>query len=203
MKKLIIGLVAALSLYGGSAQAVIVDVVSGFSSTDNYLVQSNASHTNATLNGVTGPDLVGDGQSLSSSDTDGSLFQHIYAFTAIADTFFAVSAVTEVSLGDNAIADFVMQGFQVTGGPTFTPLTAITPIVEIVPGISGATLGFFMTAGLNYAIALAGDVAGSNTPDYSLEVSVVPVPAAVWLFGTAMFGLFGLRRKQKMQAAAA
>jgi hypothetical protein len=32
---------------------------------------------------------------------------------------------------------------------------------------------------------------------------VVPVPAAVWLFGTAMFGLIGLRRKSKMEAVAA
>jgi hypothetical protein len=35
------------------------------------------------------------------------------------------------------------------------------------------------------------------------DMNVVPVPAAVWLFGTAMFGLIGLRRKSKMEAVAA
>jgi len=39
--------------------------------------------------------------------------------------------------------------------------------------------------------------------DLVVAVSAVPVPAAVWLFGTAMFGLFGLRRKSKMEAVAA
>lgn len=39
--------------------------------------------------------------------------------------------------------------------------------------------------------------------DLVVAVSVVPVPAAVWLFGTAMLGLFGMRRKSKMEAVAA
>jgi hypothetical protein len=39
---------------------------------------------------------------------------------------------------------------------------------------------------------------------YLVELNgTVPVPAAVWLFGTAMLGLFGMRRKSKMEALAA
>jgi hypothetical protein len=39
--------------------------------------------------------------------------------------------------------------------------------------------------------------------DLVIRISAVPVPAAVWLFGTAMLGLFGLRRKSKTGAVAA
>ena len=35
------------------------------------------------------------------------------------------------------------------------------------------------------------------------DLTAVPLPAAVWLFGTAMLGLIGLRRKSKMGATAA
>jgi hypothetical protein len=38
---------------------------------------------------------------------------------------------------------------------------------------------------------------------YLASMTVVPVPAAVWLFGTAMLGLIGLRRKTKMNGLAA
>lgn len=62
-------------------------------------------------------------------------------------------------------------------------------------------------AGLS-ALVLSGSVieiaAHSNTEQlYLSTVSTVPVPAAVWLFGTAMLGLFGMRRKAKMGAVAA
>jgi hypothetical protein len=36
-----------------------------------------------------------------------------------------------------------------------------------------------------------------------MRSTVIPVPAAVWLFGTAMVGFLGLRRKQKLSAVAA
>jgi len=39
---------------------------------------------------------------------------------------------------------------------------------------------------------------GTNTPEYltaSLAVSSVPVPAAIWLFGTALIGFVGMSRK--------
>jgi hypothetical protein len=38
---------------------------------------------------------------------------------------------------------------------------------------------------------------------YLASLEAVPLPAAAWLFGTAMLGLFGLRRKNKSKALAA
>ena len=34
-----------------------------------------------------------------------------------------------------------------------------------------------------------------NQADINVSVSSVPVPAAVWLFGSALLGLTGLKRK--------
>lgn len=42
---------------------------------------------------------------------------------------------------------------------------------------------------------------GTNTPEYlaaELTVSPVPVPAAVWLFGTALIGFVGMSRRTKI-----
>ena len=62
-------------------------------------------------------------------------------------------------------------------------------------GYAGGANGigsFFVAAGNTLRVAF------NNEQFYvsGMEVSAVPVPAAVWLFGTAMLGLAGLRRKQ-------
>ena len=57
-----------------------------------------------------------------------------------------------------------------------------------------------------YLVNIWGDLEAGLTDlthNYGVRLtSVIPVPAAVWLFGTAMVGLFGLRRKNKMPATA-
>ena len=56
-----------------------------------------------------------------------------------------------------------------------------------------------------YLVKISGDLPAGLvdlTHNYGLRVtSVVPVPAAVWLFGTALLGLFGYRRRQQAAAA--
>ena len=42
---------------------------------------------------------------------------------------------------------------------------------------------------------------GTNTPEYlaaQLTVSPVPVPAAFWLFGTALIGFVGISRRTRL-----
>ncbi len=46
-----------------------------------------------------------------------------------------------------------------------------------------------------YTIAVGG-VNGVLGSDYSMEVQAVPVPAAVWLFGSALLGLAGIKRRR-------
>ena len=44
---------------------------------------------------------------------------------------------------------------------------------------------------------------GNQLYSYTLEItSAVPVPAAVWLFGSALVGLFGFQRRKRMTDAA-
>jgi hypothetical protein len=49
---------------------------------------------------------------------------------------------------------------------------------------------------LDCAITLvtAAEIAGDTIPD---SVPAVPVPAAVWLFGTALIGLVGFSKRRK------
>jgi hypothetical protein len=73
--------------------------------------------------------------------------------------------------------------------------------------VSDSSVDVFMTldpANSNAVMLAYDDVTHDRDyDDLVIRVSAVPVPAAVWLFGTAMLGLFGLRRKDKMRALAA
>jgi len=52
---------------------------------------------------------------------------------------------------------------------------------------------------IQFQYGLRETIIGDITEDYP-TVSPVPVPAAVWLFGSAMIGLVGFSRKKKLQA---
>ena len=59
-----------------------------------------------------------------------------------------------------------------------------------------------LTAGLNLsAFDVYGYGSGDGTPDVTFfddaTIEVVPIPAAVWLLGSGLIGMFGLRRKFK------
>ena len=65
-----------------------------------------------------------------------------------------------------------------------------------VDAVNGLT--FFAQAGKVYTVLLGGNEFGSvfsPTADYKLSISAVPVPGAVWLFGSAMAGLIGFGRR--------
>ena len=72
------------------------------------------------------------------------------------------------------------------------------------PGTNINTISFEAQAGEIYTIALGGYRNGDWTTTswgYNLEVSQVPVPGAVWLFGSAMAGLIGVGRRKSKSAA--
>ncbi len=70
---------------------------------------------------------------------------------------------------------------------------------ETVDAVNGLT--FFAEAGKVYTVLLGGHEFGSvfgPTADYKLSITAVPVPAAIWLFGSAIAGMGAIgRRKQK------
>ena len=86
-------------------------------------------------------------------------------------------------------------------------------LLNIMPAAGSSAMGTTYASGDTFRVALFGNltdaakatIAGGDTvqASYELNVSAVPVPAAVWLFGTALFGLLGFRKKASMAAAAA
>ncbi|WP_157204971.1 PEP-CTERM sorting domain-containing protein [Methylomonas methanica] len=95
------------------------------------------------------------------------------------------------------------------------PLTASNPFGtsglaylthdESVDALNGLT--FTAVAGQIYSIYLGGNGVGrwsQNVAGYSMDIttSAVPVPGAVWLFGSAMVGLIGFGGRRKAAVAA-
>jgi hypothetical protein len=72
----------------------------------------------------------------------------------------------------------------------------------VVPGSSSISGDFGSCANSGSGILDAGTYqifsssSGSAYADYSVTFSAVPIPAAVWLFGSALAGLGWMRRKQ-------
>ncbi len=72
-------------------------------------------------------------------------------------------------------------------------VTALT--VTALPGGLGTALSFSeILANGEYRIHFTGVVTGA--PTLQGQIAAVPVPAAVWLFGSALVGVFGVRRSQ-------
>ena len=66
-----------------------------------------------------------------------------------------------------------------------------------IPGLLDAPAGAFDAgANGNYQFALVVSKNGFAVDSVAMEVNVVPIPAAVWLFGSALVGLGWFRRKQ-------
>jgi hypothetical protein len=89
--------------------------------------------------------------------------------------------------------------------PNLAPAQQNNPLSSVgltyITHTDDSTVSFEAQAGQVYSILLGGySGAGNFGPHagYSLSISSVPVPGAVWLFVSAMFGLVGFqRRKQK------
>ena len=79
--------------------------------------------------------------------------------------------------------------------------TSMTGILdEMVYGdcTPGGMMGQVCMTG--HSIAKVGYPGTMDGNPLSLEISAVPVPAAVWLFGTALVGMIGVSRKRDLQA---
>ena len=90
--------------------------------------------------------------------------------------------------------------------------TAYTVGAPLQVATPGDTLAIALYAGVDYLVRVWGTVDGSASDPIpykitstvsSVDLSEVPVPAAVWLFGTALVGLMGFRRKQQKGSIAA
>ncbi len=113
-----------------------------------------------------------------------------------------------VSDGDSGSADsilfypgvvvdplFTLRGWQIsiTDSTDNSPDSSVIYLsgTGLVSCVDSALCGSFSTTAMNWT--LSAQKLGSS---YSMVVTTVPVPAAVWLFGTGLIGLAGVARKK-------
>ena len=69
-----------------------------------------------------------------------------------------------------------------------------TPVTGVVVPPAGA---FDPNALGEYNFGIQVSQSGWGVENVRMDVQVVPVPAAVWLFGTGLLGLIGIARRKK------
>jgi hypothetical protein len=119
-----------------------------------------------------------------------------YTGISIANPPWDISMVNDTRAVSDGILDSIFGGSNAGVGTDFQ-LAQIT----FIPLTTGTTDISFGLPGSGCAPGACGVFAGNNEllSDYEqAQVNVVPIPAAVWLFGPGLLGLFGLaHRKSK------
>ena len=115
------------------------------------------------------------------------------------DDFAGQTSVTINDLDYNAFVP--LDPFWVTDDFSFA-ISSLTIIFEDADNLSLEGSGMLTSTivGLDPTVATWSFTGG--VLNWSMGTSAVPVPAAVWLFGTAMVGFLGLRRKSAGVATA-
>jgi hypothetical protein len=216
MKKIVIALFI-LGLAGtaqgadiiGSDNGVTKYTVEGFGKGDSAVANSKvgAGQTTAVITDVNTPV-----DSTTVGNTDGVVagFIHDYVFQTVQNTWATVESAVQLSSSTvgSFISPLVLQIFRLDSTGAMDPDTLLgsAPVLSDGNGTTrSAKLNILFEIGESYVIRMSneGGSLGSN-PNYTMKViSGVPVPAAVWLFGTALLGLFGFKRKSQAAAAVA
>ena len=168
---------------------------------------------------IAGNDFNGDlsGEGISNMTTGAQLSVDMDGFV----TFYYLAAESEYTnsfnSGSNTITEH-NEGFKWDGWSSFTinvaadelldfsftsaTAHALTP-VDNASGTSLEGLGIMTNGNMSELVLAYNDNAlGTGDADYDdmlvrAEFSAVPVPAAVWLFGSGLLGLIGIARRRK------
>ena len=121
---------------------------------------------------------INDGEGYTDSD-------HVYNF---AFTLAKPTVANSVAL-EFANADFVVKSVSLLESPTLS-------FVFSVDGSNGkwSLANTVLGAGLHTIRAVVNTAVGGG--QFNVKVHAVPVPAAVWLFGSALMGLVGVSRRR-------
>ncbi len=119
----------------------------------------------------------------------------VYPLTRVASQ--GAPVLEFLSIGSTA-ADFAVN-FQDTNAGVLSPFSSSCE-VDATSGICFVALFDESGTGNDIATAslgISGDLSDENLGTILYEFSVVPVPAAVWLFGTALIGLIGFGKRRR------
>ena len=80
------------------------------------------------------------------------------------------------------------------GGTSF-----FDPAVTTTADFSGAGTGIPGSPSASYSLTIIAELShsGSGVSSFDAEIRAVPVPAAVWLFGSGLLGLVGMARRKR------
>lgn len=202
--------VCALSLSMASAEAALVSMDSGFGA--DTITHDTETGLNWLDLSVTTLTSWNDMQAM--RQPGGTFADWRYATLEEIDTLFANAGIGFFEPTLQSVTDLM----DLLGGPLFTsdnPDSGFHSVsVDGHTGIAGSTSDWHRTAGYlelkrkttnapTVAFAHSGnwgevkDSFGSTSGHYLVEVSAVPVPAAVWLFGSGLLGLVGVSRRRQ------
>jgi hypothetical protein len=104
---------------------------------------------------------------------------------------FRYFSITPVEL--DAGGTFVISGYNPTSADGNITLSTLSTIPEI--SYEGGLVGF--SAGFPDDFYFSGS-GGRFGPNFTVSVSAIPIPAAVWLFGTGILGLIGFSKRKTL-----
>lgn len=215
--------IMSLLQFAGWAQAAIVSNGSmndGNTGTDynsfNTVVPTDWSTLSGTPEQLNSPDLFNANTNFGNfawdASTDGGTFVHGLAegnsdegvaqdiTGLIINQAYAISFEQSISnrSGFNSAGD--LGSWLVTfGGITQSSGTMATPTLSSMFGWQDQTLIFTATATTQQLKFVANNVTGTRV-DLGLDgvsIAAVPIPAAIWLFGSGLFGLVGIARRHR------
>ena len=176
MKKYILTICALLA-FSASASAVTVDFNSASGSVDGYVDQAITFNSTGNTYFSNSPNTT---NAITMTGTDN--------FTTA--SFGAASSVS-VDLGDfNQDADTIFLSIFDTSNNLINTLTqdlAASFVGLVTLSLTGSNIGYA-------TFGTIGGLGGMYADNFT--VSAVPVPAAAWLFGSALLGFFGFSRKK-------
>ena len=176
--------------FGFTAQAALVTTVKDFTQGDIFGASGLSSQVIVELITQPGSPATVDAPVVG-SNTSGT-FVHDYFFDPITSLVIAISSGS-TNQGGGGIVGLVMEVEELGGGPINS---VAVPIGE------SRSLPLTMTAGKSYRITMSNTGFVNFSGQYLLSVSNVPVPAALWLFGSALLGLFGFKASKSRGLAA-
>ena len=176
-------------------------VAAGFFSAPAATLAASVSAGSELLLGGGAINLTGSGGTLDLSNAEGIDIVSNNSMYATADGYADFNNVSFFDMGSIQDFDFTLSGgtindFIVIGGWHFD-LQSITIVTQEVGSLQLTGAGSVYGNGKD-ATAANWSFSTNTTGSYSTTVSVaaIPLPAAVWLFGSGLIGLAGVARRK-------